>query len=278
MQISSQDAVSYGFVRDRENNLLAKNYTGKSSIDLTVRQIIFKDDSGKLCTLESTYLKPQDSVFVISEETIHVPDGFVAYVFLKNRLSQRGFLALNTGIIDSKYSGPIGTLLINFSDIQERLPISDKDEDKFFFRVVFHQIGDLPANFTLSNSHVNSSPEKKYNTYHFFRSEELKQFPRTFMQPSILKDQISKELTEKLSSVSITKIGMMITIVGLLISLIPLARDYYFSEKYDIKEYYEYKAKSQFEIEKLNAKIENLEEKFKKINSQLSENERNTGR
>lgn len=272
MQISSQDAIKHGFVRDRNNEPLTKNYNGKSSIDLTVRQIIFKDESESICTLESTFLRPQDSVIVVSEETVHVPDGFVAYVFLKNRLSQRGFLALNTGIIDSNYSGPIATLLINFSDIKQRLPITDKDDDRFFFRVVFHQIGDLPLDFISKETHVNSNAEKKYSSYHHFRTEELKKFPRSFMQPSILKEQISKELTEKLSSVSLTRIGAMITIVGLLISLIPLARDVYFSEKYDIKEYYDYKAKNQYEIERLNKKIDQLEER---INMSTSNNNRN---
>lgn len=278
MQISAQDAVKYGFVRDRKNGLLTKDYSGKSSIDLTVRQIIFKEDNDTIRTLESAFLKPQDSVFVISEETVHVPDGFVAYVFLKNRLSQRGFLALNTGIIDSNYSGPIGTLLINFSDSQERLPISEKDDDKFFFRVVFHQIGDLPYYFKPGDSHVNQDPDEKYKTYHYFRSEDLKKFPESFMQPSILKEEISKELTEKISAVSLKKIGATITIAGLLISLLPLGRDVYFSEKYDIKDYYEYKAKSQYEIDKLNAKIDFLEERIKQIGKSTSNDEGDTGR
>lgn len=140
MQISAQKAIEYGFVCDRNNKKITTDHSNKSSVDLSIREILFKDEKNQVRSLGRTLLKPQDSAFVISEEILHVPEGFIAYVFLKNRLSQKGFLALNTGIIDSGYNGPISTLLINFSAVEEYLPITDSEQDKSFFRVVFHEI------------------------------------------------------------------------------------------------------------------------------------------
>ncbi|ELS5808513.1 hypothetical protein ACXYUJ_20060 [Escherichia coli] len=125
MQISAQKAIEYGFVCDRNNNRITTDHSNKSSVDLSIREILFKDEKNQVRSLGRTLLKPQDSAFVISEEILHVPEGFIAYVFLKNRLSQKGFLALNTGIIDSGYNGPISTLLINFSAVEEYLPITE---------------------------------------------------------------------------------------------------------------------------------------------------------
>ncbi|MDF3686341.1 hypothetical protein, partial [Enterobacter hormaechei] len=140
MQISAQKAIELGFVCNRKNKRITKDYSNKSSVDLTIREVLYKDDKNNVQSLGRVILKPQDSVFVISEEILHVPEGFVAYVFLKNTLSKRGFLALNTGIIDSNYNGPISTLLINFSAVEEYLPITNNEVDKSFFRVVFHEI------------------------------------------------------------------------------------------------------------------------------------------
>ncbi|EAR5569203.1 hypothetical protein EQJ65_20660 [Salmonella enterica] len=84
MQISAQKAIELGFVCNRKNKRITKDYSNKSSVDLTIREVLYKDDKNNVQSLGRVILKPQDSVFVISEEILHVPEGFVAYVFLKN--------------------------------------------------------------------------------------------------------------------------------------------------------------------------------------------------
>lgn len=259
MQISAQKAIELGFVCDRNNNNIIGDYRHKSSVDLTIREILFKNKKDEVKSLSQAILKPQDSVFVISEEILHVPEGFIAYVFLKNRLSQKGFLALNTGIIDSNYNGPISTLLINFSAEETCLPVTDSFEDKIFFRVVFHEIEkDTNQQIKFTTRTPNYNVKEKYDEYRSFRISDLKKFPRTFLEPTVLKDQISKELTAKLSSISITRIGIVFAGVGLFLSLISFGRDYYFSEKYDLNEFSKYKIETEVKIKNLEEKLEEL--------------------
>lgn len=262
MQISAQKAIEYGFVCDRNNNRITTDHSTKSSVDLSIREILFKDERNQVRSLGRTLLKPQDSAFVISEEILHVPEGFIAYVFLKNRLSQKGFLALNTGIIDSGYNGPISTLLINFSAVEEYLPVTDSEQDKFFFRVVFHEIEKNPNYQPSPPTPASYDVVDRYDTYRTYRISDITKFPKTFLEPIVLKEQISKELTEKLSSISIAKIGMVIAFVGLFLSLIPFGRDYYFAEKFDLNEFNQYKLQSE-------SKIKELEEQLKIVNTKI---------
>lgn len=267
MQISAQKAIDFGFVCDRDNQKITKDHTNKSSVDLTIREVLFKDDKNKVQSLGRVILKPQDSVFVISEEILHVPEGFVAYVFLKNTLSKKGFLALNTGIIDSNYNGPISTLLINFSAVEEYLPITDNEVDKSFFRVVFHEI-DKNTNYSPASSGSNCYDVKtEYDTYKSYCSSDIAKFPKTFLEPVVLKEQISKELTEKLNSISITKIGVVIAVVGLVLSLLPIGRDVFFAYSYDLKDFHEYKIRSE-------EKISSLEDQLKTLQAKVDANEK----
>ncbi|MEQ0337514.1 hypothetical protein ABLW80_13650 [Klebsiella sp. GB_Kp050] len=256
MQISAQKAIEYGFVCDRNNNKITTDHSNKSSVDLSIREILFKDEKNQVRSLGRTLLKPQDSAFVISEEILHVPEGFIAYVFLKNRLSQKGFLALNTGIIDSGYNGPISTLLINFSAVEEYLPITDSDQDKSFFRVVFHEIEKNPNYQPTTPIPGSYNVTDKYNAYRAYRVTDITKFPKTFLEPIVLKEQISKELTEKLSSISIVKIGIVIAFVGAFLSLIPFGRDYYFAERFDLNEFNQYKLQSEKKIKDLEDQLD----------------------
>ncbi|EPR7197177.1 TPA: hypothetical protein ACF1F5_005335, partial [Escherichia coli] len=231
-------------------------------VDLSIREILFKDEKNHVRSLGRTLLKPQDSAFVISEEILHVPEGFIAYVFLKNRLSQKGFLALNTGIIDSGYNGPISTLLINFSAVEEYLPVTDSEQDKSFFRVVFHEIEKNPNYQPASAVPSSYDVIEQYNEYRSYRVSDISNFPKTFLEPVVLKEQISKELTEKLSIISITKIGTMIAVVGLFLSLISFGRDYYFSEKFDLNEFNQYKLQSESKIKQLEEQLEIVKDKL----------------
>ncbi|WP_242390030.1 hypothetical protein [Kosakonia cowanii] len=275
MQISAQKAIEYGFVCDRNNDKITKDHSSKSSVDLSIREVLYKDDNSQVRSLGRTLLKPQDSVFVISEEILHVPEGFIAYVFLKNRLSQKGFLALNTGIIDSGYNGPISTLLINFSAVEEYLPITDSEQDKAFFRVVFHEIEKNPNYQPIPPVPGSYDVIDKYNTYRSYRFSDITKFPKTFLEPVVLKEQISKELTEKLSSISIAKIGMVIAFVGLFLSLIPFGRDYYFSEKFDLSEFNQYKLQSETKIKQLEDQLEIIKAKIDSKNRLESPKEAN---
>lgn len=81
-------------------------------------------------------LEPQGMVRVISTESIELPVDVIGYALVKNDLSNRNVLAINIGIVDPCYSGPISSTLINFGS--EPFLIT---RETLFLRLVFHRCG-----------------------------------------------------------------------------------------------------------------------------------------
>jgi hypothetical protein len=83
---------------------------------------------------------PHGMVEVISLETIKVPEYVAGYASVMTRLSRGGFLALNTGIVDPSYEGPVSAVMVNFGNIPICLNRGDP-----FLRLTFHRY-DPPQN------------------------------------------------------------------------------------------------------------------------------------
>jgi deoxycytidine triphosphate deaminase len=79
-------------------------------------------------------LKPQGMVRVVSAECIEVPEDVIGYALIKNTLSNYCVLAINIGIIDPLYKGPVSSTLINFGP--EPFFIR---KDTAFLRLTFHR-------------------------------------------------------------------------------------------------------------------------------------------
>lgn len=78
-------------------------------------------------------------VRVISRETLHLPDTITGHVLLKNDLCTRGVLAINIGVVDPGFEGPISSTLINFG--RNKFPV---EKDTPFLRVSFHRCPSSP--------------------------------------------------------------------------------------------------------------------------------------
>ncbi|MGI3397678.1 dCTP deaminase domain-containing protein [Providencia stuartii] len=263
MQLDSKEVIRLGYVRDCKGELLdPADYNKTSSVDITIGEILYKNDDNNIIPSVGATLKPQESLVIISDEIIYVPPNHVAYVFLKNRFSQKGFLALNTGIIDAGYFGPISTVIINFSNVDAAVPSGKSKEEKEFFRIVFHRI---TSDLTMScqpDSLVYDP--KEYDKYKDYRLKDLKNLPKTFLEPKVLKEQIQSELYSKISEFSIVRLGVTIAILGLFFTLLPMVRDTYFGWKYDIKD--------NIIIQKSNeVKINDLENDVTKLKEQIHE-------
>ena len=99
MQVSVIKAVKQKLVTDRNDGALSEaEFLGKSSIDLSIRTVLTRTDTGTpiengefefngVSISKHSTIEPQETVYLISEERINVPPGYVAYVFLKNRFS-----------------------------------------------------------------------------------------------------------------------------------------------------------------------------------------------
>ncbi|MCF6273848.1 MAG: hypothetical protein L3J37_11800 [Rhodobacteraceae bacterium] len=81
---------------------------------------------------EKYFIEPREVVLVLSEESFQLPEYVTGLVTLRTALTKVGLQALDVGIVDPHYSGPISTTLINFSDRPFEIRVGDP-----FFRVLF---------------------------------------------------------------------------------------------------------------------------------------------
>ena len=93
-------------------------------------------------------LRPQGMVRVISRERVKLPDNIVGYTLTKNGLSNQGILAINIGIIDPGYEGPISSTLINFGKRTYQIT-----PETSFLRLTFHEINETSQVRPVSHTH-----------------------------------------------------------------------------------------------------------------------------
>ena len=117
------------------------------------------------------FIKPQEMVFVLSKECFKLPTDVTGVATLRTTYTKRGLLALNVGIIDPKFSGPISTALLNFSNRDAEIHVGEK-----FFRVLFLKHDDVSAFRPPQNERINKQE--------YIRELERKahrDFPRTYL-------------------------------------------------------------------------------------------------
>jgi len=102
-----------------------------ASYDLTIKDLVTPE--GKI--VDEYLLPAQGIVKVISAEEVKMPQDVVGYVLVKTSLCNEGVLALNIGIIDPGFEGPLQSALINFGKTDIRLHAGD-----VFSRISFHAL------------------------------------------------------------------------------------------------------------------------------------------
>jgi deoxycytidine triphosphate deaminase len=143
--IVGNDILTRGLIAGGTANNL-KN----STYDLTVGEIIPIGKSAINALLHARargiapprthFLEPRDMVWVLSAEEFSLPNNVTGLATLRTTFTKQGILALNVGIIDPLFRGPISTALINFSDRPRPISLGDK-----FFRVAFFEHADVTA-------------------------------------------------------------------------------------------------------------------------------------
>lgn len=117
------------------------------------------------------FIGPREMVFVLSKEHFALPSNVTGVATLRTTFTKDGLLALNVGIVDPLFSGPISTALLNFSDRPVEIHVGQK-----FFRVLFLEHDDV-AGFR---------PETDESVEHdaYVRELEKKaytEFPKTYL-------------------------------------------------------------------------------------------------
>lgn len=93
------------------------------------------------------FVEPREMVWVVSKEEFCLPGCITGVATLRTTFTKLGLLALNVGIVDPFYTGPISTALINFSDRPREIGVGDK-----FFRVIFMEHDDTSNYRSFSHS------------------------------------------------------------------------------------------------------------------------------
>jgi|ERR1700693_6211924 len=111
--------------------------------DLRIAALIGKTADGKSERKEDEYyLNPQGVAAVVSKEVVKLPADVCAHASVKTSLCRQGVLAINIGIIDPGWEGPISSVLLNFGKEKYRLKNGEP-----FLRLTFHTL-EVPAKFT----------------------------------------------------------------------------------------------------------------------------------
>jgi deoxycytidine triphosphate deaminase len=108
-----------------------------STYDLSVGEIIL--DGAVVCEGNTFALPPGGMVRVVSKESLHLPETITGHVLLKNDLCAKGVLAINIGVVDPGFRGPISSTLINFG--RAGFPV---EKGTPFLRVSFHRCPQSP--------------------------------------------------------------------------------------------------------------------------------------
>lgn len=130
-------------------------------------------------------LQPGGLAWIISEEKFQIQDtAITALVTLRSGFTKQGMLALDVGLVDANFFGPIGSLVINFSKKPIRLNAGDK-----FFRVLFFR----------HNTAVGEQmpPRTEYNHSEYSKkilSDMVGGFSGTFLQTAEMEERIQENL------------------------------------------------------------------------------------
>jgi dUTPase len=106
-----------------------------STYDLSIGEIIPGGKHPEPMTASGDYrLRPGGIVRVVARESLKVSGGFTGHALPRNTLCTRGVLAINIGIVDPGFEGPISSALVNFGDADYILKPGEP-----FLRVSFHR-------------------------------------------------------------------------------------------------------------------------------------------
>lgn len=130
-------------------------------------------------------LEPGGLAWVISQEKFQIKEPSVtALVTLRSGFTKRGMLALDVGLVDANFFGPIGSLVINFSRKPIRL-----DAGEEFFRVLFFKHGEAEGG---------QIPQKQEFDHEYYARKILVDmvgdFSSTFLQTAEMEERIRKDL------------------------------------------------------------------------------------
>jgi deoxycytidine triphosphate deaminase len=168
-----------------------EEYLKHSTYDLTIGQIFpigQENRNGKNQVSNGMYfLQPRESVLVLSKEEFALPGTITGLATLRTTLTKSGLLALNVGIIDPFFNGPISTTLINFSEKAVPIKIG-----MAFFRVLFFLHSDT------KEFHTSNESKQRENYVEELTVSAYRDFPKSFLNIPDLDNKFYADTAKKL--------------------------------------------------------------------------------
>jgi dUTPase len=226
-----------------------------STYDLSVGEIIL---AGAASVRSEYTLPPGGTVRVVSREYLKLPENITGHALLKNELCRQGILALNIGVIDPGFHGPISSTLINFG--REGFEVKSGSS---FLRISFHRCPISPM-----GAKSLKSDRKQYIS-------RAKEDVRAYMAPSFLNMEATAKQAAETAFGSFRKtLIIWATLAAVLLALLaifaPLGAS--LTDKYFVK-------RDQRELELQQTIERRIEERFESrlgaLSDQVEELERN---
>lgn len=177
----------------------------ETTYDATVGEIIHE---GQTYKGNAFVLPSRGMVWVVSHERFALPNNLTGLATLRTTWTHSGILALNVGIVDPGWNGPLATALVNFSNTNFEIKRGEA-----FLRVVFLQ--HLPTH----------PPPHSVQTDTYLRQirERSARIPNTFLNLASLAEEMqSKMYGSSIFGNWLARIGAVVAVIALLVALISI--------------------------------------------------------
>lgn len=200
--------VNDSIVDDQHLGNAEKEFIRSASYYLRIDSIIPAGEDARKYDIKKPkrdhVLKPGALAWVVSKEVFSLADFSVtALVTLRSSFTKKGLLALDVGLVDAHFEGPIGSVVINFSKNDIHL-----HEGQEFFRVVFLKHEEIDPAYRLKEikfTHDEYARERLSDLVEgfpatFLQADEIEKRIKTSVMQKEVIDKLEKELIDKLES------------------------------------------------------------------------------
>ena len=133
--LNSREIVALGLIAEGYQH----EHLRDAGYDVTVAKVYGENECGIVSTRSDYWeLKPQGIAVVVSNEVVRVPSNICAHASVKTTLCREGVIAVNTGIVDPGWQGPISSVVVNFGKESYTLR-----KDDVFLRLTFSEVSRL---------------------------------------------------------------------------------------------------------------------------------------
>lgn len=199
----------------KSKNLLLNsvdNSYKEASYDLNIDGIADLSFTNARDRILSRYtLQPGGMVLAFSKEVFQLPNNVLGITTVKNTLSNKGIMAVNIGLVDPGYKGPISCILINFG-LREVI-ICNNDP---FLRMTFHELQNIKS----IEEPDKVTPEVIQEIKNTYIDDRLKSSTEFLGDTFLSLNNLKSDVLNKAKSQIIPALMKQITIILAIISLV----------------------------------------------------------